>query len=105
TSPGKLWLMSIVAKEDLWWPDRQEVNRFYTSGAYCDRIAAVTATKGAANFRHELIAVSLVISNFTTGVGESLRKNAEGYDHKQSIESIRRLQEALDALREWETKP
>jgi hypothetical protein len=105
TSPERLWLMSVVVKQDLWWPDRQEADRFYTSGAYRDRIAAVTATKGVANFRHELIATSLVISNFETGIGENMRKNAAGYDHKQSIESIRRLQEALDALREWETKP
>jgi|SRR5579883_58756 len=104
SSREKIWLLSVVAKEDLWWPERQEADRFFTTGKYSEQIAATVNAKGAANFRHELVAASLVISNFETGVGECLRKNAEGYDHRRSIESIRRLQEVLDALREWETQ-
>jgi hypothetical protein len=102
TAPGKMWLFTVVTKEDLWEPDRPGAERFYTSGEYAEQLSPVLAVKGTANFRHELVTVSLVISNFETGRQETLRPNAAGYDHRRSVESIRRLQEALDALREWE---
>lgn len=101
-APGRMWLFTVVTKEDLWDANRQEAEQFYTSGDYASGLAPVLAAKGNAGFRHELVTASLVISNFETGVGEVLRPNAEGYDHRRSVESVRRLQEALDALREWE---
>jgi hypothetical protein len=105
TAPGKMWLLSVVAKEDLWTNDGKATKEFYTEGEYANAIAGVTATKGAINFRHELVTASLVISNFSTSASEILKKNTEGYDHRCSVESIRRLQEVINSLREWEQRP
>jgi len=99
---GKLWLVTIAAKEDLWWPDRQSVEGFYTTGEYAVAIKRLTQARGEQLTRHEVVPVSLVISNFVTEQGEVLAKNVEGYDHRQQIESVRRLFELLDALRTWE---
>jgi energy-coupling factor transporter ATP-binding protein EcfA2 len=101
-SPEKMWLLSIVAKEDLWDSDSQIASRFYTEGEYANLLDIVSKAKGAVNFRHELVRASLVISNFETSKSERLKKNTEGYDHRRSVESLRRLLEAVNSLREWE---
>lgn len=101
-SGGKVWLLSVVSKEDLWVDDRQSLER-WLSDEYSTQVASIARQKGIATFRHELIPVSLVIGNFVTQSGEVLRKNTAGYDHKRSVESIRRLLEVIDALRAWET--
>jgi hypothetical protein len=101
-APGKVWMLSVVTKEDLWWPERAEVTTFYTTGGYAEALTALQAKRGNQQFRPELTTVSLVIANFLSGVGESLRKNVEGYDHQLQVGSVRRLFEVLDALREWE---
>lgn len=102
SAPGKLWLLSVVAKEDLWWPDRQQAAAFYTAGEYAAAITGLTEAKGHQSFRHEVAPASLVITNFLTSENELLRRNVEGYDHKQQVSSVRRLFEVLNALREWE---
>jgi energy-coupling factor transporter ATP-binding protein EcfA2 len=102
TTPGRMWLLSVVAKEDLWESDAPLASRFYNDGEYANLLDTVLKTKGAANFRHELLRTSLVISNFETIKCERLKKNSEGYDHRQSVESVRRLLEAINSLREWE---
>lgn len=101
-TPGKLWLLSVVAKEDLWWPARREVGEFYNAGDYAATLGTLAAAKGEQNFRHELVTASLVISNFLSGEDELLARNVEGYDHRHQVGSVRRLFEALNALREWE---
>jgi hypothetical protein len=102
SAPGKLWFLSVVAKEDLWWPDRREAAAFYTSGEYAATIAQLAMVKGQQDFRHEAVAASLVINNFLGGEGEVLSRNVEGYDHRQQVATLRRLFEVLNALREWE---
>lgn len=103
-APGKMWVLTVVTKEDLWDAERPEADRFYTGGECATVFAPVLATKGATTFRQERVATSLVISNFTTGLGEVLRQNTAGYDHRRSVESVRRIQEVLDALRAWEAQ-
>ncbi len=101
-APGRVWLLSAVTKEDLWWPTRRAVESSYAGGEYAEAVAVAAAAKGPAAFRHELAAVSLVISNFETGAGEVLCKNAAGYDHRRQVESVRRLFEVVKALIDWE---
>jgi hypothetical protein len=99
----KVWLLSVVAKEDLWGDERQAVEAHYRTGDYGTEVAGLAATKNAANFRHELAFASLVINNFATGAGDLLKKNLEGYDHKAQVESVRRLVELVGGLKDWES--
>lgn len=101
-SPNKAWLLSVVAKEDLWWPERAQVTAFYHTGAYAEALDGIAAARGIRHFRHELIRLSLVINTLRDGEGDWLARNVAGYDHRQQVESVRRLFEVLDALREWE---
>jgi len=102
TAGRKTWLLSVITKEDLWWPDRQAVEAHYNTGEYAGVIASVASAVGQMNFRHEIVSAALVISNFLSGEGEPLARNVEGYDHRKQVESLRRLFEVLNALREWE---
>jgi len=101
----KYWLVTLVTKQDLWWPDNQEVERHYREGPYRDEVREIAEYKGRHNFRHELILGSLVIRNFVTEVGEKLAETVAGYDQQYRVSSVRRLWESLDALRHWEAGP
>lgn len=103
-SPGKLWLLTLVGKQDLWVRKRTQVEEHYRKGEYADMIRAIVGQKGHGRFRHEIVFASLVISNFTTAAGDRLSPNTEGYDQQAHAESIRSLFETLDALRTWETE-
>ena len=102
TAPAKLWLLTVVTKEDLWYPRRKEAATQYGQGEFPALVESVRFARGDSRFRHEHLALSLVIANLTTTTGESLWKNAEGYDHRRQIESVRRLFEVLKALLDWE---
>jgi hypothetical protein len=101
-APCRLWLLSIVAKQDLWWQNRHEVEKHYREGDYQSRLAAIFGEKGHRDRRHELCCTSLVIQNWVTAAGERLKPNAEGYDQALQVAAIRRLLETVDALRRWE---
>jgi hypothetical protein len=98
----KLWLMTLVGKEDLWHTDRTKVEEHYRTGVYGALIRELEQAKGSALFKHELVLASLVISNFTSSVGETLAQNQAGYDHTLQVNSLRRLVEVFDSLRRWE---
>jgi hypothetical protein len=102
-APGRLWLLSVVTKEDLWWRQTdREVDQWYGAGEYAKVVSEMAADRGATGFRHEIATVSLVINTFATAGGEVLKPNLEGYDHRRQVESVRRLFELLGALLEWE---
>jgi hypothetical protein len=102
---NRVWLLTVVAKQDLWWPDRVEAEKFYREGEYGRRVAGAFGEHGSRDRHHELCMASLVIQNWTTQTpGERLRPNAEGYDQTAQRNSIRRLLELIDALRRWEAE-
>lgn len=98
----KQWLLNVVTKQDLWWPQRAEVERHYREGAFESELKGIRAQLDPRTFRHELIFSSLRINNFSTGIGERLKPNCEGYDHRQQVESLRRLFETVKSLKDWE---
>ncbi len=99
---GKLWLLTVTTKEDLWYPDRKAAVAHYTDGEFPALVEFVRSSRGDAHFRHEHLPLSLVIANMVTKSGEILFKNAEGYDQRRQVEGVRRLFEVVHALREWE---
>ncbi len=102
---GKMWLLSLVVKEDLWFKERDAVQAFYGGGEFKTLTEDLSRHRGVSNFRYELLPLSLVISNFMSRDGEMLRTNTAGYDHRRQVESVRRLFEVLQALMEWEAQP
>jgi hypothetical protein len=98
----KLWVITVVAKQDLWWPVRDQVSRYYSHGPYESEMAAMFAQHDPLRRRHETAFASLLISNFRDGEGELLQANAAGYDHKEQVDSLRRLFEKVFDLVEWE---
>jgi hypothetical protein len=79
-APDPLAMITLVTKQDLWWPERGEVKSFYETGSYNTLIEQVRQTRGERNFRHVYWSASLGILNYQTGSNELLRHNAEGYD-------------------------
>jgi hypothetical protein len=104
-SPGKLWMLTLIAKQDLWWDKKAEVERYYREGEYGAELQTMIGRQDPGRFRHELALASLVISNFNTGKGECLQPNVAGYDHQLQVESLRRLFQTVNALKTWEAAP
>jgi hypothetical protein len=100
--PAKLWMLSLVAKQDLWTGAETAVVEHYATGPWQEATGQGLGAKDPKLFRHELVFASLVISNFDTSASERLQKNTEGYDHEAQVLTVRRLFEVIDALRRWE---
>ena len=103
-NPAKMWFVSLIAKQDLWWPIHAKVEDYYRDGAYGVEIRS-TFTQKPALLRHEFVFASLLIANFATRNNVVLKPNAEGYDYPRQIQSLRRLFETIDALKNWESEP
>lgn len=97
---AKLWLVSLIAKEDLWYAKRDQVERHYRAGDYAVEIDRLAEQR---DFHHELVLASLAISNFTTVRGEPLHLTAAGYDHPQHLRSLRQVLETFYSLMRWES--
>lgn len=80
TAEKKIWMITMVTKQDLWWDRRAEVRDYYEQGPYSASIGEIAAARGSQNFRHEFLSASLVIHNFRSGQGEPLAENIGGYD-------------------------
>jgi hypothetical protein len=91
--------LTVVTKQDLWWPDRTEVERHYRASEYAEVVAEVARRKGDRSFRDELVFGSLVIATSTPARVSGWLKNVEGYDHRTQIESVRRLLETVGSLK------
>lgn len=98
---SKFWLVSLVAKEDLWYSKRIQVERFFREGDYATEIDKLAEQR---DFHHELVFASPAISNFTTVQGEQLHPTAAGYDHPRHIQSLRRVLETFYSLMRWEAE-
>ena len=103
-NPQRSWVLTLVTKQDLWWNQQAAVEHHYRSGEYGILMDGVLQDTGKNNLRHEFIFSSLVISNFTTGLGELLVNTTSGYDQNLQANSLRRLWETLDALKSWEER-
>jgi hypothetical protein len=99
--PHKIWVLSVVTKQDLWSPSGEACERHYLRGEYGVIMNSVAEARGTSRFRHEYVPCSLVVGNYLDGEGAMLKKNVSGYGHEQSVESVRRILEIVDALRKW----
>ena len=98
----RVWLLTVVAKQDLWADRAAEVTRLYREGGFAAATARIAAGKSGRDFRHELAFASLVINNLVDVDGAVLAKNVAGYDQPQQAASLVTLLNTLDYLRQWE---
>jgi hypothetical protein len=104
--PTRLWTLSLVTKEDLWWQRRLAAEGHYRgqrNGTYGGFLRELLHRPSPTTFRHEHVSCSLAINNFVTGRRELLKTTTEGYDQQMQRESLRRLVEAVAALMKWES--
>ncbi|MDQ2730926.1 MAG: hypothetical protein M3Y56_04650 [Armatimonadota bacterium] len=97
-APGKLWMVTVVTKQDLWWPNRTEVLPFYENGEYNEFIEEIRRNRGESSFPHFYVPASLLIGNFRTEAGELLAPNSSGYDQQLQMASVQKLMNKLDGL-------
>jgi hypothetical protein len=99
---GKVWLLSVITKQDLWIDDTRDVQDHYERGAYSACVDNITLSKGQQLFRHLFIYCSLSISNFGTAEEPKLAKNTAGYDQMDQTRSILNLIKVINDLKNWE---
>jgi hypothetical protein len=102
-NPKKLWFVSLIAKQDLWWPNHTQAEEHYRSGEYGTEIRRMLEQKHGA-IRHEFAFASLLIANLIAKNNEVLKPNSQGYDYRLQAQSLRRLFETVDALKQWESE-
>ncbi|MGB0930348.1 MAG: GTPase domain-containing protein [Chitinophagales bacterium] len=89
-TPKKIWMLTLVTKQDLWWSQREEVKKHYLESRYNKIIQEIVYEKGNQNFHHEYLSASLIINNFRMG-NEMMLKTVEGYDRVVQLLHLNQL--------------
>lgn len=85
---GKIWMITLVTKQDLWSGQRHDVERHYKEGEYQDLLDEILGEKGTEGFRHTYFSVSLVPQNLITTDGTILAITTAGYDQPLRIQNL-----------------
>lgn len=104
---GKLWVLVVVLKQDLWETDQARVEDFYAGqGEWSLLLNDVRKVMDAKTFSLHTTYSCLHIQNYTTSNGrETIKKNVAGYDSVSQRQALTELLEVFDALRDWEEQP
>jgi hypothetical protein len=86
-SRRKVWFMTLVTKQDLWWNKRAEVKRHYENGPYNELIGQIQRKVSAGRFPHEIASVSLTWENLRDGGNDTLALTVAGYDQRLRLAS------------------
>jgi hypothetical protein len=94
----KIMMLTLVTKQDLWWPSRAKVQDYYQNGEYNQVVNNIQLKRGTDWFQHEYVSASLSIENFVSGIEEFLWPNSEGYDERLKISNIYKLFNIISSL-------
>jgi hypothetical protein len=94
----KIWMITLVNKQDLWWAERLKVKAHYMDGDYNNYIEQITHARGQQYFMHEYLSASLVMNNFSTSKGELLSTTTGGYDQNLHYIHLQKLLETINAF-------
>jgi hypothetical protein len=97
----RVWMLTVVLKQDLWWPRRAEVENHYRSGPYAAAVSPLFDPARPHPFQHGFVFGSTVINSWASAAGETLVPNVEGYDHAKFRESLLRILKTVDQFRRW----
>jgi len=95
---GKIWMITLVTKQDLWWDDRTQVDKHYLEGPYNDCIQQIIRKRGEQNFAHEYLSVSLIINNLVTSAGEVLASTVSGYGQPIQLANSTKFVETVNSF-------
>lgn len=84
---GKLNMITLVTKQDLWWDHAKEIQNFYEKGEYFELITELINKIGANNFTHKFAYTSLIRLNLHDTAKEILAPTCAGYDEFRYSES------------------
>ncbi len=96
--PGAFRMVTLVTKQDLWWPDRRNVEAFYMQSAYAEAIEQIRSARGAANFQHEFLSCALVEQNLRMADGFLLAETAAGYDDPLRVANLSKVASAIEQI-------
>lgn len=92
----RIWMITLVTKQDLWWNDRAGVEDLYENSQYNEFIKRITHERGAQHFQHEYMSASLLINNLVTSAGEVLATTTAGYDQNIQYTHLQLLTETVN---------
>ncbi|MGV2101264.1 hypothetical protein [Rhizobium sp. 21-4511-3d] len=96
----KIKFITLVTKQDLWWPDRMAVRQHYQSEAlpYQAAISKLRGLLGANNFSHEIWSVSYGHFNHRTIDNHQIFSTAAGYDDNIQNSHLKRFEALIDGM-------
>ncbi|WP_426730240.1 hypothetical protein [Myxococcus faecalis] len=103
----RLWMVTLVNKQDLWWDDRVRVREWYqgvsVSGVqvpslYSSCIKELYELRGVVGFEHEFASASFEIVNLATGEEGVIRPTVMGYDEVLRVTNLEHVRELLSRL-------
>ena len=95
--PAPLWMLTVVTKQDLWWPQRKDVHAHY-EGEYLPIVDRLRERLGPERFQHEFADATLLSTNLTEHAGRPLAEVAKGYDQTLRTRSLDNLLSTLESL-------
>ena len=98
TAKERIWMLTVVTKQDLWWKERATVQAFYEGGEYNSYINEIATNRGQQNFAHAYVSASLVINNLQTNDADILVPTAEGYDQNLQYANLFKLVDTIHAF-------
>jgi hypothetical protein len=100
----KVLMITLVTKQDLWWPSRYEAEKYYRSGVYNGVIQEIRNQLGKINFSHEYFSSSLLTENFRDGSGELMAPVSESYDQREQLINFDKFLQFIEANLDVEIK-
>lgn len=97
-----IWVLTLVTKQDLWWDQRDDVEKHYSEGKHGKVVKECLGGKSEQLFRRETAFASLVIRNLCTERDEVLKKTVAGYDTPLQEKSFEKLLNVFEGLMRWE---
>src|SRR6185503_20138674 len=89
-SPRKLWLLTVVTKQDLWHDRNDVVRQHYLTGDYGKAVNKHFDRK-TQGLHSEVAFTCLITQNFQTGRKELLQNTIAGYDQARYNEAVQEL--------------
>jgi GTPase SAR1 family protein len=95
---GKIRMITVINKQDLWWSNPDEVIKYYKEGIYDSIIQEIIEHKGKQHFEHHYCPICVVPVNLTTKDEEMLALTTAGYDERIKLEYQKEFAGVLNSL-------